>query len=227
MYLCKKYIFWFFLVLLSCNFNPDKKVTPAWEMDFLGPLVKADLNIQNIAHISDMSASKSLSMSDFGQASAGLPISAFGPVTLPSYTLNFTSAFNRANLSSGDLSFKITDGLEIDIKAGAKIIIDDGATNIVTQALPAINRLGGVYTSPITSLTGKSIGANLTLSVQNFSSNGTSGQSFPADASRKLRIDIFLKNVLVNSITLSNVNSFAIADTSDFRLQEQVFLLNR
>ncbi|MFL5728410.1 MAG: hypothetical protein ACJ75J_02880 [Cytophagaceae bacterium] len=219
MHLLKKNIFWCLLALFACNFNPDKQVVPAWEMDFIGPIVKADLNIQNIAHIENLYASKSLSLSDFGIPTPGVPttIPAFGPVNMGPYALNLTSAFKSANMASGNLYFKITDGLEIDIKAGAKILINDASGNIITQTLPAISRLGGVYTSPITDMANKNIGSDLQLSVQNFSSNG-SGGVVTIDPSRRLTMEIFLDNVLVNTITLSNSNSFLIADTSDFRI---------
>ena len=217
MRLSKKYFFWCFLVLGSCNFNPDKSVTPAWEMDFIGPIVKADMNIQNIAQLGNLHVSESLNASQLGAPSPGIkaPIPPFPSPTL-SYSLSLTSAFKSINLTSGNFYFRITNDLQVDIKAGTKILISDASGNIINQTLPKIDSVS-TYTSPITNMANKNIGSALQLDIQNFASDGRT-DSVMIDASRKLTIDIFLDNVKVNSITLSNANSFAIADTSDFRI---------
>jgi hypothetical protein len=203
---------------VSCNFNPDKHITPSWTMDFLGPIVKADMNIQNINEFMDLYASQTLSLEDCGAVypngtTADIP--ALGPTSLGPYDLNLTVAFTKAALASGKLSYKITNGLEINVNAGTTIQIKQGSTILLSNNTPDIAALGGIYTSPATTLSNIIIDADISLTIPNFSSNG-SGGAVTINSGRRLLLEIFLNDVKVKSIDLGINDNFSLVDTSDF-----------
>jgi hypothetical protein len=204
----------------SCNFNPDKHISPSWTMDFLGPIVRADMNIQNINELKDLYANQSLSLQDCGAVYANgttVDIPAMGPTSLGPYALSLTDAFTNAALASGKLSYKITNGLEINVNAGTTIQIRQGSTILLSNNTPDIAPLGGTYTSPATTLGNIMIDASISLSIPNFSSNG-SGGPVTINSGRRLLLEIFLNNVRVKSIDLGINDHFSIVDTSDFSI---------
>jgi hypothetical protein len=210
----------FFVLLSSCDFKPQDKVVPAWEMEVLGPLVKGDLTIQEIAELDSLHDGFSISLSELGVSNPGVPviIPAFGPMNLGPYGLDLTDAFASAELESGDLYFTIRNELEVNIKSGTTFIIKDGGTTLLTNTLSSdINSLNGNYSSPITDLSNQTISSSLTFEIQNLSSDG-SGGLVTINPSRRLVIDIYLRNVVVKSITLSGSENFSLADTSDFSI---------
>jgi hypothetical protein len=205
--------------LSSCDFDPNDKVVPKWEMEILGPLLKGDLSIEDIAELDSLHASKSFSLSDFGAPAAGtIIIPAIPSMNLGPYALDMTDAFASAELESGELYFKITNQLEINVNSGTTIILKNGASTILSNTIPSdIAALNGSYTSPVTNLSNVIIGSNLTLQINNFSSDG-SGGLVTINPSRKLILDVYLRNVKVKTITISTAESFSIVDTSDFAI---------
>jgi hypothetical protein len=210
-----------FCVFPACNFNPDKQVVPAWTMDFLGPIVKADMNIQNIYELDDLHANLSLSLSDFSTPTptGTMVIPPVPSTNLGPYTMDLTNAFGNADIASGDLSYKITNNLEINVNAGTTVIMKQGSTTLLSNPTNNIAAFGGTYTSPVTLLSNTNILSDISLSIQNFSSNGSGGNLVTIDPNRKLILEIFLKNIKIKSITLTNANSFSITDTSNFNIK--------
>jgi hypothetical protein len=213
----------FSLFLSGCNFKPKDKVVPQWEMDFLGPLVKTDLSVQNIANIENLHASKSFSLSDFGiSLPTNTPViipAISAPMNLGPYSLDFSDAFGTADFESGNLYFVVTNQLEMDVKSGTKILINDGGTNLLTDNLPAdIAPYNGTHTSPTIDLSNKTVSSKLSLQIKNFTSDGSRGSFVTIDPNRKLIIDVFINNVKVKSISVTSSNQFTIADTSDFSI---------
>jgi hypothetical protein len=216
-----KYLFASVLFFNSCNFNPNDKVVPEWEIDMLAPLIKADLNIQDIAQLDSLHAGESLSLSDFGVIDPGIPviIPAVPPSDFGPYGISLTDAYASAELESGSLYYTITNELEINVKSNTTIIIKDGGNPILSDNIPSdIAAFTGAYTSPVTNLANTTVSASLTFEIQNFSSDGSGGGFVTIDPNRKLTIDIYLKNVKVKSITIGSSNNFSITDTSDFSI---------
>jgi len=207
------------ILLAACDFNPNDKVVPEWEMEILGPLVKADLTIQNISQLEDLHASATLKLSDFNINTAIVPNNSAAPVNIGTFPniLDITNAFAKGKFESGDLYFKITNQWQINIRQNTRFILKTGAgvlyDHALTTTIPANN---GVYTSPVTSLAGDSINTSaISLEVQQFSTNGGS----ITDANRNLTIEIFLENVKIGSIEVTTGENFSsIIDTSDFSI---------
>lgn len=202
------------LLLSSCDFSPKDKVIPKWEMDIFGPLVKADLNIQNISELEDLEASVSVSPATFGLPALGaVPPTPSPGISTPAMPVDLTDAFSSAVFESGELYFRIKNDLQINIQ-NATIQFSGGTLNI-NQPVSNIAANGGTYVSPATSLANVSITSPLNLRVLNFR---TAGGAI-TDAGRKLTVELFLRNVKVKSITVSVSDNFSITDTSDFNIR--------
>jgi hypothetical protein len=215
----KYYIIVLLSVFSACNFNPDKQIVPAWSMDFLGPLVKAEINIQNINELADIHAVKRLTLSDLysGPTTGSVTIPPFVSPTLGPFGLNLTNAFGSAEIKSGDLYYTITDSLQVNV-ISCDILIQQGATTLLSNSTGPIAKNGGVYISPITNLANMTLNSTINLTIKNFSSGG-SGGVVTIDPGRKLIIEIYLKNVRVKTIYINGINSFSLADTSVFSIK--------
>ena len=213
-------------IISSCDFKPNDKVVPEWEMEILGPLIKGDLTIQDIAELDSLQASQDLSLADFGLLNmAGVPVpnntpsGTNTPVNAgPFSTFNITDAFGSGMIESGEIYFKITNGWEINLQTGT-FIFKSGATTIFSQPISTIAAYSGVgakpsYTSPVGAFNNINTNDTLTLEVQNFTTTG----GMITDVNRKLTVEVFLRNIVIGSITLSSTESFSIIDTSDFSI---------
>jgi hypothetical protein len=217
-YVYKYYIILFISALSACNFNPDKQIVPAWSMDFLGPLIKAEMNIQNINELTDLYVEKKIGLSDLysGSSTGNVSIPPFASPDLGPYGLDLTNAFGSAEIKSGELYFKITDSLQVDIIT-CTILIQQGSIPLLSDTTGPIEKNGGTYTSPVTNLANTTINSNMNVTIKNFSSGGTGGM-VSIDPARKLIVDVFLKNVKVKTIYINGSNTFTLVDTSEFSI---------
>lgn len=208
-----KFVPFIIILLPACDFNPNEKVVPAWEMEIFGPLVKADLNIQNISELEDLEAKGEIAPSDFGIVATGIVPATPGPgISSPSIPVDLTDAFSSAVFETGELSFKITNEMQINIQS-ATIEFRSGAIAIISQPISNVPA-GGTYTSPITNLNNTSIVSPLNLRVLNYRTSGGN----VTDLSKKIIVEVFLRNVKVKSITVTAAEDFSITDTSDFSI---------
>ncbi|MBX9851183.1 MAG: hypothetical protein K2X86_05425 [Cytophagaceae bacterium] len=214
------------LLLSSCDFKPNDKVVPEWEMDILGPLIKGDLTIQDIAELDSLHGKHDFSLADFGLPNmAGVPVpnntpsGTNTPVNAgPFSTFNITDAFGSGLIESGEIYFKITNGWQINLQSGI-FIFKSGTNDLINQPISTIPAYSGIgakpsYTSPVNTFTNINTNDTLTLQVLNFTTTG----GMITDVNRKLTVDVYLNNIVIGSITLSSTESFSIIDTSDFSI---------
>jgi|GEM_PF-2641992 hypothetical protein len=223
----KPFFFFLFITLLflfSCNLKPDQDLEPDWDAQILGPLVKEDLTISNIPDIDSFAYIQGFSLEkDFGitQVVPIKDVPEIGPLTLPPNALDLTETFKSAHIESGEVHFILTNDLPFEIKPGMKIQIRHAGTTepLVEQTLDTglPGNGGNLYISSV-KLENKTLLPELELLILDFATNKSPDADL-LDPSKEFKIEVYIKELKFNSITLSKGNTYNVEEIVDINLK--------
>jgi len=216
------------LPLCSCNINPNQQITPNWNTNLLGPLVKTSLTLDNFSELEkqNIHATQIIYMNEVSSSYiSGFAAPAVTNVPLGPFTLNLTNAFTQATFDSGQFYFVVTNGFPIDAKKGTIIKFTQNGVLFTQDTLKSDLKMDSTYTLPVINLAGKTLLSEMTLNVT-FSSDGSNGMPVTFTSSNYFKVEVFLSGVKLHSATVLPQNTFHIDDTTNFQISGDVIRAN-
>ncbi len=210
------------MLFAACKSNPEKNIIPNWHTDLLGPLVKSTVTGEEVMQLRNLQLFSFSTIHDYGYGNSEQP-DTIPEIPLPSFSKTeiLNTHIESMELERGNLYFRFSNTLDIDIKKGATIKISQNGNIILVDTLKEdLKEKAGVFISKKADLSGKTLLPEFTVNVENLATHGTRGVPLvPGD--KKLVTNFFFEEIIFKTLSLKP-GSYTFSDTSAFNLNGRV-----
>lgn len=198
--------------------NPE---SPTWVMDLLGPIVKAELDINSFDGFAAYNITSTAKVNEIDPAlTPGVTTPLIPETNNESFSFQTTvDAFEELTIDTGTLNLRIVNNFPVEIKSGMTITItSDGEeffSHTVTQAIAAD---GGIYELPQPAmLIDKSLLSTVDVAVTNVGTEEKVGLT-TIEEDDEISVTLSLEDLKIQRVVVDNQQRFETESFTNFNI---------